>query len=213
MHYAAIIAQHPPEVQEKLATWAMLFRQWNQRLNLVSAAAVALLEEQHLLPALWLHHQLALPAEHHVLDLGTGGGLPGLPLAVLNPQAHFTLLDSTRKKTEAVAAMAADLGLLNVTTHWARAEEHAHAHAQAYHLVTGRAVTAIDKFWRLAQPLLKLGSPQPQGIAYLTGADQLQWLTTLGSTWPHQVLPLSETLTDPYWQGKVLIRLWRGIGS
>ena len=136
---------------------------WNTRINLVSRkdCSEAVVFTRHVLPSLCTtaaqgtneeHHQLLRPATT-VLDVGTGGGFPGLPLAIQYPQAQLTLLDSVGKKLTAVAAMAEDLGLQQrVTTHHGRVEDL--EGAAVFDVVTGRAVTSLPQFCAWTQHAL-----------------------------------------------------------
>ncbi|CAM9600188.1 unnamed protein product [Phaeothamnion confervicola] len=119
-----------------------LIQEWNGRLNLVSRKDVENIFQHHVLPCLALANALPLAAGATVLDVGTGGGLPGLPLAICNPHARFTLVDARGKKIAAVADMARQLGLMNVDARHARIEEV----DQTYDYVVGRAVAALPTF-------------------------------------------------------------------
>ncbi len=119
--------------------------EWNQRMNLTAIRERSQQLTKHLLDSLSL--QPFLHGER-VLDVGTGAGFPGLPLAIVNPQRHFTLLDSTAKKLKFIDHAAQVLELLNVTTVHARAESY--RPAERFHIVTSRAVGPIDRFVKWA---------------------------------------------------------------
>ena len=152
-----------------LGAWAAALREWNARVNLVSRKDIAHLETRHLAPCLAITRHLRLMRGARVLDAGTGGGLPGLPMAICYPQAHFTLLDSTRKKVDAVAAMAAELGLKNVATRVGRAE----AFHREFDFVTGRAVKSLPVFLGWVRDNVRRGARNslPNGVLYWKGGD------------------------------------------
>ena len=95
---------------ERLALWAEAMREWNQKINLISRKDIDALEQRHLAHCLAITRHLKLMAGTRVLDVGTGGGLPGLPMAICYPQAHFTLIDSIGKKIAVVRDLVARLG-------------------------------------------------------------------------------------------------------
>lgn len=179
------------------------YQEVNQRVNLISRADMAHLEERHLLHSLLLARHFPLPGGACVLDLGAGGGLPGLPLAIAFPDVEFTLLDSTRKKLGAVEELVQQTGLRNVRTVWQRAEEH----NERYAYVLGRAVAALPQFYQWARPLVdcRAGFEQPGGIVYLKGGDFAEELAQLGL--PHRLWDLHETVPLPWFETKKLVFL------
>lgn len=118
---------------------------WNKKLNLVSFKDRHELEVKHLQDSLSLLEIFELEKDQRVLDMGSGGGFPGIPLAILAPEAQFVLMDSTAKKMDAVQAMADSIGLHNVKTVAGRFEELAHDHTyrEAFGLVVARAVAPL----------------------------------------------------------------------
>jgi len=167
--------------QEQLKKLAHSIVEWNERLNLISRkdCTVDVVFGRHVLPSIALSvlpdflPPLALEEEsssdgaplYHsrVVDVGTGGGLPGVPLAILYPGAQFLLVDSVGKKLKAVEEMVNDLGLKNVRTHHGRVEEMVNdpvsgsLHKGSYDVCVGRSVTALPRFCFWVQDLLKKG--------------------------------------------------------
>ncbi|MFN7640607.1 MAG: 16S rRNA (guanine(527)-N(7))-methyltransferase RsmG, partial [bacterium] len=194
---------------QQLGQLATAFLDWNTRVNLVSRKDAENLSERHLLHSLSiaLYWQPAPGAQ--VLDIGCGGGLPGLPLALLFPQVQFTLLDSIGKKIDAVRDMAQQLGLANVQAIWGRAEQH----PARYDYVLGRAVTRLPAFVQLAKPHLKppltATEPRPgnldRGILYLKGGDFRGELEEAGCQ--YQLFPLTQPLDLPFYETKMLVYL------
>jgi 16S rRNA (guanine527-N7)-methyltransferase len=137
----------------------------NKVLNLISRKDIDRIVEAHLLPSLSIFQKGFFPMGTTVLDIGTGGGFPGLPLAIVAPLVHFTLIDSVGKKIRAVEEFVVALGLKNVICIGDRVENF----HRKYHFITGRAVTDLDNFYALAKAHLN-----PNGtIFYLTGGEMV----------------------------------------
>lgn len=149
------------ETLEKLHTFCRLLLEKNQSVNLISRKNTEALVEQHLLPSLAISRLMPMDPGSSALDIGSGGGFPGLVLAIVQPNIQWTLLDSIGKKIRALEEFVLQLDLHNVTCINNRAEHL----QQRYHYVTGRAVTSVEAFEHLAQPLTK------GKIGYLTGGD------------------------------------------
>ena len=154
------------QTKEQYEPMISLYREWNERINVVSRKDIDALYEHHIL------HSLAI-AEYidrfypggfdgtEILDLGTGGGFPGIPLAVEFPQAHFTLCDSIGKKVRVAQAVADGLALQNVTCVNARAE----SLPGPFDWVVSRAVTSLDNFYPWVKGKFR------RSILYLKGGD------------------------------------------
>lgn len=148
--------------RDMLSAYAELLLEWNGRVNLVSRKDGEQLWRNHILHALAVLLPCDLPREGRMLDLGTGGGLPGIPLAIMLPQVEFTLVDSIAKKIHAVGDIADRLGLRNVTVHRGRAEEQSllrHC-GKRIDIVLARAVTQLPVLVRWSFPLLRAQGPR-----------------------------------------------------
>ncbi len=192
----------PPDAAPRLAALAALLREWNARLNLVSRADVENLERRHLAACLAPLKFLRLEPGATVLDVGTGGGLPGLPLAICYPQAKFLLVDSIGKKIRAVEDMAHRLGLKNVEARIARVE----SLTGQFDFVLGRAVAALPEFAGWVRPRLKRGARHSleNGLLIWKGGDLAAEIAALGVA-PRQKFFLEAFFQDLYFQGKYIL--------
>lgn len=156
-----ILQQNGLEVAESrwalLERWAELLHEHNQRINLVSRKEEGVIWEKHLLPCLALLCLREFPEGVDVCDFGTGGGLPGLPLAIVRPDLRVTLLDSRRKKIAAVQQMVEQLGLENAQTVLGRGEELGKVRPwrQRFPVLTARAVAPLSDLLRWIRDLRK----------------------------------------------------------
>lgn len=146
-----------------------LYSYWNNQINVISRKDIDLLYERHVLHSLGIAKVMSFASGTQVLDVGTGGGFPGIPLAILFPETHFTLVDSIGKKIKVVDEVSKGLGLSNVETHHKRAEEL----DKQFHFVVSRAVTEFPVFlsWVRKKFLKENFNPLPNGILYLKGGD------------------------------------------
>jgi 16S rRNA (guanine527-N7)-methyltransferase len=188
-----IFTEVSPAQWELLEQMAELHREWNAKVNLVSRKDMENLVWHHYAPCVAAVRVVNLAAGAHVLDVGTGGGLPGLVLAVLFPKAQFTLADSVGKKVAVVADIAARLRLANVRALHARAE----TLGREYDFAAGRAVAALPQFFEWVRGRLRKGaqSSLPNGVLYWQGGN-LAASATANGTKPSTVLSLEETLGD-----------------
>ncbi|MDR1282923.1 MAG: 16S rRNA (guanine(527)-N(7))-methyltransferase RsmG [Opitutaceae bacterium] len=193
----------PADRRGLLARMVALHREWNARVNLVSRKDIDHLEWHHYAPCLAAVKLLRLAEGATLIDVGTGGGFPGLVLAALYPQARFTLADSVGKKIAVVADIAKKLGLRNVEVKNVRVE----TLARQYDFVTGRAVTSLPGFVQLVRKLVRPGGGKhtpPNGILYWKGGSLADEEAALGLA-PSRVLSLEETLGDPYFHEKYIV--------
>lgn len=146
-----------PEQQVQLEHYAVLLDEWNSRVNLISRKDTAELWRNHILHSLAGLTVLDIPDGTRVVDVGTGGGLPGIPLAILRPDTQFDLVDSIAKKMRAVSDMAEGIGLQNVASYTDRMEEFAARHPRRYDIVVTRAVARLEKLMSWCLPMMKPG--------------------------------------------------------
>ncbi len=153
---------------EKLTLYEQLFKEWNKKINLVSRKDIDFFCVRHLLHSMSICKYADL-SESKVLDVGTGGGLPGIPLAIMYPEAQFLLIDSIGKKIRAVADIVEKLDLKNVQTMQIRSTEL----KGKYDYIVARAVTNFPDFLKSVKHLIRKGKAGSieNGILYLKGGD------------------------------------------
>jgi len=146
-----------------------LYEEWNAQINVISRKDIEQLYERHVLHSLAIAKVIRFKPQTTVLDVGTGGGFPGIPLAILFPETSFMLIDSIGKKIKVVNEVASALGLTNVTAEHIRVEEV----KQKFDFVVSRAVTAFPRFVSMARTKVSSQSKNdlPNGILYLKGGD------------------------------------------
>ena len=155
-----------------------LYELWNAQINVISRKDIDFLYERHVLHSLGIAKVIEFKPGTKILDVGTGGGFPGIPLAILFPEAHFHLVDSVGKKIKVVNEVVAGLGLKNVTTQNERAEKI----TNKFHFITSRAVTEFPLFyeWVRNKFIPKDNfNKLPNGILCLKGGDIKQELGKL----------------------------------
>lgn len=140
-----------------MAAHAIELIQWNKKINLTAIVDPLTMAEKHFIDAMAV--QPFLGKENRLMDMGTGGGFPSIPLKILNPSLQFVLVDSSRKKVTFLKHVIRVLGLKDIDAIHSRVEDLAHddIHSQTYDAVMSRAFTALEKFAGLALPLLKQG--------------------------------------------------------
>jgi len=172
----------PDLTEEQLAQFAQLgelYAEWNAKINVISRKDIDNIYEKHILHSLAIAKVMRFEPGADVLDLGTGGGFPGIPLAILFPETKFTLVDGIRKKITVVQGVAEALGLKNVVAKQARAEE---MKDQKFDFIVTRAVASLDKLMVWTQRLFKKDQQHfmPNGLIALKGGDLKKEIKTLG---------------------------------
>ena len=129
-----------------------LYKEWNEKINVISRKDIDSLYEKHVLHSLSIAAAFEFADDMEIIDLGTGGGFPGIPLAIFYPEVKFHLVDSIAKKLKVVEAVAEGIGLKNITTQHSRIED---IKNRKFDFVVSRAVAPLKDLWRWSKPLLK----------------------------------------------------------
>jgi 16S rRNA (guanine527-N7)-methyltransferase len=207
-----------PKQLEQLAALEPLYREWNSRINVISRKDMDGLYEKHVLHSLSIAAVFDFKPGTEILDLGTGGGFPGIPLAIYFPQVKFHLVDSIAKKIKVVKAVAEALELQNVSTEQARAEE---IKNRKFDFVVSRAVAPLKDLWKWSRPLLRYKSIvnssrsaqftahdsritiHKPGLIGLKGGHLAKEIQDSG-TRPH-IIELAELFREEYFREKYLL--------
>jgi len=158
-----------PEQISTFRALGPLYKEWNDKINVVSRKDIDQLYERHILHSLGIAKVNSFKPGTRILDVGTGGGFPGVPLAILFPKCHFHLIDSIGKKIKVVEEVCKGAGITNVQATHGRAEDV----KDKYHFVVSRAVTRLKPFWGWVRTKFDADqfNPLGNGILYLKGGD------------------------------------------
>ena len=203
-----LIQKYFPDLGQRqiaaLAQLEPLYREWNSKVNVISRKDMDHFYERHVLHSLAIGRFVSFPVGSRVLDVGTGGGFPGIPLAILFPETHFTLVDSIGKKIRVVRSVAGELALDNVIGHHRRAEQL----DERFDYIVSRAVTAMPKFVGWTKSLLS--EPENsgnRGIWYLKGGDLHQEMSAFEG---YKTFDLSDIFDEEFFATKKLVYLPTG---
>ena len=178
-----------------------VYKKWNDQINVVSRKDFEFFYERHVLHSLGIAKIIRFQPETSVLDVGTGGGFPGIPLAIMFPETDFLLVDSIGKKIKVVNAVQEELGLMNVRAEHRRAEEV----KEKFDFVISRAVTRMNEFlpWVQGKFKSKGRNGYPNGIFYLKGGDLTEELKEVKQYM--EVIELSDFFKEPFFETKKVV--------
>ena len=158
-----------PHQEQQFAALGELYPEWNQKINVISRKDIGNLYEHHILHSMAIAKIIHFQPGTRVMDIGTGGGFPGIPLAILYPETHFTLIDSIGKKIRVAQEIASAIGLTNVDIRQLRAEEE----KGKYDFIVSRAVMPLGDLKKLVQKNITKEQKNaiPSGLIVLKGGD------------------------------------------
>lgn len=200
-----LILKYFPDLSEEqtrqFAALYDLYTDWNAKINVISRKDIEHLYEHHVLHSLGIARLIRFRPGSRIMDLGTGGGFPGIPLAILFPEVHFHLVDSIGKKIRVATEVATSIGLKNVTLRHARAEEE----KQQFDFVVSRAVMPLADLVKIVRKNIspRQQNALPNGLICLKGGELA-----------HETLPvkhktlsqnLSESFNEEFFQTKKVI--------
>ncbi|MBS0029496.1 16S rRNA (guanine(527)-N(7))-methyltransferase RsmG [Chitinophaga sp. 22321] len=170
-----------PEQLSQFEALKGLYEEWNEKINVISRKDIDALYEKHVLHSLSIAAIADFQPGTQILDLGTGGGFPGIPLAIFFPEVQFHLVDSIGKKIKVVQGVAEALQLKNVTAAHSRVED---IKNRKFDIVVSRAVAPLGDLWRWSKPVLKKstvpGKQFEKGLICLKGGDLAQEISDSG---------------------------------
>lgn len=181
-----------------------LYIEWNEKINVISRKDVESLYEKHVLHSLGIAKVMDFSPGTKVLDIGTGGGFPGIPLAILFPEVDFTLIDSIGKKITVVKNVAEGLGLKNVNAIHGRAEKV----KDKFHFIVSRAVTQMPEFlrWLKGKFEKEQFNTKHNGVLYLKGGDLAEELAGLKC----EIFQLKNYFDEEFFETKKVVYLSKG---
>ncbi len=199
MDNAQVIYKYFPSLsntqQKQFEQLGKLYSDWNSKINVISRKDIDNFYQRHVLHSLGIAKVITFKPKTKILDVGTGGGFPGIPLAILFPECEFHLTDSIGKKIKVVNAVSESLELKNVKGIWSRAEEL----KEKYHFVISRAVTELSEFekWVKNKFLDDHFNELPNGILYLRGDNDVN----------HKTYELKNYFGEDFFETKKLVYL------
>ena len=194
-------SEFTPRQREQFRALEGLYKEWNAKINVISRKDIDSLYEKHVLHSLSIAAVFDFPAGTEIADIGTGGGFPGVPLAIFFPEVQFHLVDSINKKLKVVNEVADALDIKNISTQHTRAEE---IKQRKFDVVVSRAVAPLKDLWGWSKPLLKKGA-DPGGLICLKGGDLTQEI--FASNCKPRVWEIDKLFEEPFFREKFLLHV------
>lgn len=194
-----------PKQLEQFAALEPLYKEWNEKINVISRKDIDSLYEKHVLHSLSIAAICNFQPGTQVVDIGTGGGFPGIPLAIFFPEVEFLLSDSIGKKIKVVQEVAHAIGLKNVTAVHGRVEE---IKNRKFDFAVSRAVAPLGELWKWIQPLLRKGHKSeelPNGLVCLKGGDLIEEIKQSGLAEKTQAWDIHSIFPEPFFETKNVI--------
>jgi 16S rRNA (guanine527-N7)-methyltransferase len=183
-----------------------VYTDWNNKINVISRKDIDSLYLKHVLHSLAIATIIEFKPGTTIIDIGTGGGFPGVPLAIFFPDVQFHLVDSIGKKLKVIEGVKEAIGLTNVTTQHIRAEE---IKNRQFDFVVSRAVAPLKDLWQWGKPLIKKGDEQElsNGLICLKGGDLAQEISESGLR--PRMISIEEIFPEEYFKEKYLLHVAR----
>jgi len=200
-----------PQQLKQFGDLEKAYKHWNTRINVISRKDIDNLYEKHVLHSLSIAAVFDFAKNTRIIDIGTGGGFPGIPLAIFFPEAKFHLVDSVSKKLKVVEAIAQGIGLKNITTEHTRAEE---IKGRKFDFAVSRAVAPLKDLWKWSKPLLKNSRSHPDGygnansklvpgLICLKGGDLAKEIS--GSATRPRIMEIFDIFPENYFKEKYIL--------
>lgn len=196
-------ADFSPVQLEQFGQLEALYKDWNEKINVISRKDIDHLYERHVLHSLAIAAAFEFSPGMEVIDIGTGGGFPGIPLAIFFPEVRFHLADSIAKKLKVVEAVSAAIGLQNISTEHTRAEA---IKNRKFDMVVSRAVAPLKDLWNWGKPLLKTKKTEAglqPGLICLKGGDLAKEIQESGTR--PRVMEVKDLFPEPFFAEKYLL--------
>ena len=195
-----------PHQVEQIRLLKEVYTEWNEKINVISRKDIDSLYEKHVLHSLAIAAIFEFEPGTQVVDLGTGGGFPGVPLAIFFPEVHFHLVDSIAKKLKVVEAVSQAVELKNITVQHSRIED---IRDKKFDFVISRAVAPLKDLWKWSKPLIRKNTqnkeePAP-GLICLKGGDLAQEIHE-SHTRPF-ITPIKEIFEESFFEEKYILYL------
>ena len=182
-----------------------LYKEWNEKINVISRKDIDSLYEKHVLHSLAIAVLCSFDKGAQVIDIGTGGGFPGIPLAIFFPEVEFMLVDSIGKKIKVVQEVADGVGLKNVTAVHGRVEE---IKNRKFDYAVSRAVAPLGDLWKWINPVLRVGQKSdelPNGLICLKGGDLRNEIFESGMKNVTQAWSVNNIFQEPAFEDKYVV--------
>ena len=192
-----------PKQLNQLKELSAVYLEWNDKINVVSRKDIEALYERHVLHSLSIAARYPFASGLEIIDIGTGGGFPGIPLAIFFPEVQFHLVDSIGKKLKVVEAVATALEITNITIQHSRAED---IKGRKFDFAVSRAVAPLAELWKWSKPLLRKERKMEElknGLICLKGGDLTEEIAA-SNTRPHQQ-PIGDLFDEPFFEEKYIL--------
>jgi len=193
-----------PRQKEQLNALLPLYKEWNEKINVISRKDIDNFYLHHVLHSLTITTQFEFEKGASIMDLGCGGGFPGVPLAIFFPETEFYMVDSINKKLNVVKEIAATIGLNNITVKHTRAED---IKDRKFDTVVSRAVAPLKELWQWSRPLIKRiktdNENVPNGLICLKGGDLTKEIQESGCK-PY-VWDIDKVFPEEYFKEKYML--------